>query len=522
MEPTASSARPVSPPTSPRPKPKIRRPSVSSPMSWLARASSSGSSHSTAPYAPSRPVRISEPRFKDPMEAIAHPRSGVLGAGAVVVRTPQDALAGPRASVSSPDLLNHSSSRSTSPQRTMSKEYEDRTDYERPGSPPLPPIPDDRSEFAAEDADTITETATLDWQSTSMSVKSHPPPPSRPPPSLPSIPDFDSEVALARPVSPLRPSPKNMPPPSTPDYFAPTGVPATPPQSPFNAILMSPVPNSTLDPSKIIVSLETSTETHRTTMATLVSRPSHLASYLLGLFPTNDADTQSVYSTNSEVESSFNSIFHHHLASSGVLTHASTNLHVFLDRPSGPYAHILAYLRSPHSSSDSPTPLPHAARLNGTAARFDALVDLRDEAAYLGLAELQSLCTDELRNHQHQHQPHRTGTHAHAPGGLGLGLHMRGFSNASNHSTRSLHTLRERAEPAENEGGDRRSDDSGFASGETGTRRSGSSGELDVLDAPWPSPPGLKGRGMLRERSPGKEAGYVSVKAQVRPVGDWI
>ncbi|KAI0677603.1 hypothetical protein C8Q78DRAFT_960170 [Trametes maxima] len=530
LEPSASTARPVSPPTSPRPKPKIRRPSVSSPMSWLARASSSGSTHSTAPYAPSRPVRISEPRFKDPIEAIAHPRSGVLGAGAVVVRTPQDALAGPRASASSPDLLNHS--RSTSPHRPIPKEYEDRTDYARPGSPPLPPIPDDRSEFAGEDADAMT----LDWQSTSMSVRSHPPPPSRPPPSLPSIPDFDSEVAQARPVSPLRPSPKNMPPPSTSDYFAPTpapsapaGVPATPPQSPFDAILMSPVPNSTLDPSKIIVSVETSTETHRTTMATLVSRPSHLASYLLGLFPANDADTRSVYSTNSEVDSSFNSIFHHHLASSGVLTSASTNLHVFLDRPSGPYAHILAYLRSPHSTPDAPAPapppLPHAARLNGTTARFDALVDLRDEAAYLGLTELKTLCADELRHHCHP--PHRGGAHAHAPGGLGLGLHMRGFSNASSHSARSLHTLREGVEPAEGEGkgegGDRRSDDSGFASGETGTRRSGSStSELDVLDAPWPSPPGFKGRGTLKERSPGREAGYASAKAQARPTGDWI
>ncbi|KAI0349418.1 hypothetical protein OH77DRAFT_1594237 [Trametes cingulata] len=515
-------ARPVSPPTSPRPKMKTRRPSVSSPMTWLARASSSSSANSNAPYAPSRPVRISEPRFADPIEALSHQRSGVLGAGATIVRTPQDALAGPKASASSPDLLTRTRSASPQrPQRQMSKEYEDHVDYERPGSPPLPPIPDDSSEYEEEDEDTIAETATLDWHSTSMtmSAASHPPPPSRPPPSIPSIPDYDSEVAPARPVSPLRPSPKNRPPPSTTDYFsathaAPTEAPVAPPQPPFDAILVSPMPNSTLDPSKIIVSLETSTATHRTTMATLVSRPSHLASYLLGLFPTSDADAHSVYSTSSEVDSSFNSIFHHHLASSGVLAQASTNLHVFLDRPSAPYAHILTYLRSPHSTSDSPATLSHAARLNGSSARLEALLELRDEACYLGLAELEKLCADELR--------HRQAT----PSSLGLGLHMRGFSNASSHSVRSLHTLRERDEPSEGTHADkaarRRSDDSGFASGEAGSnggaRKSGSS----EGEAPWPSPPpGLNQRGSLsmRERSPRKD-GFASLKA--KPTGDWI
>ena len=71
-------------------------------------------------------------------------------------------------------------------------------------------------------------------------------------------------------------------------------------------------------------------------MSTLISRPSHLASYLLGLFPSAESDAQSVYSTTSEVDSSFNSIFNHHLASTGILSQASTNLHIFLDRPSAP------------------------------------------------------------------------------------------------------------------------------------------------------------------------------------------
>ncbi|KAJ3007086.1 hypothetical protein NUW54_g3681 [Trametes sanguinea] len=196
----------------------------------------------------------------------------------------------------------------------------------------------------------------------------------------------------------------------------PAGVPAAPPQPPFDAILVSPVPNSTLDPSKIIVSLETSTATHKTTMATLVSRPSHMASYLLELFPSNDADTQSVYSNNSDVESSFNSIFNHHLASSGVLTRTSTNLHVFLDRPSAPYAHILAYLRSPHSTPDAPAVLPHAARLNGSTARLEALTELRDEAAYLGLQELELLCNIALRNPV----PHARARESHDCGRTGI------------------------------------------------------------------------------------------------------
>ena len=71
----------VSPPTSPSnsaaAKTKTRRPSVSSPMTWLTRASSSAST-SAVPYAPSRPVRISEPRFANPVDALAHARVPVL------------------------------------------------------------------------------------------------------------------------------------------------------------------------------------------------------------------------------------------------------------------------------------------------------------------------------------------------------------------------------------------------------------------------------------------------------------
>ena len=302
-------------------------------MTWLTRASSSASIQS-GPYAPSRPVRISEPRFANPVEAMTLPRTGVLGAGAIVVRTPQEALAGPRASASSPDLLART--RSPSPRYLLSREPDEHGLFDRPDSPPLPPIPDNDADYIEEEELETEEVETVDSHSTFMpATTAHPPPPTRPPPSLPSIPDYDSDLAPVRATSPLRPhkSPLDFFPPVPP---LPAGVIASPPQSPFSAILVSPAPNSSADPTKIIVTLETCTATQRTTMSTLTSRPSHLASYLLGLLPSSESDTQSVYSTTSETESSFNSIFNHHLASSGILAQASTNLHIFLDRPSAP------------------------------------------------------------------------------------------------------------------------------------------------------------------------------------------
>ena len=63
---------------------------------------------------------------------------------------------------------------------------------------------------------------------------------------------------------------------------------------------------------------------------------------------------------------------------------------------------------------------------------MEALLELRDEANYLGLAELEKLCVDELRHQQA------------SPSSLKLGLHLRGLSDGS---SRSLPTLREQSEP---------------------------------------------------------------------------
>ena len=57
------------------------------------------------------------------------------------------------------------------------------------------------------------------------------------------------------------------------------------------------------------------------------------------------------------------------------------------------YAHILTYLRSP---PDAPSTLSRAIQLLPPSLRLEALLDLRDEAQYLALDELHSLCIDEI------------------------------------------------------------------------------------------------------------------------------
>jgi len=98
------------------------------------------------------------------------------------------------------------------------------------------------------------------------------------------------------------------------------------------------------------------------------------------------------------------------------------------------YAHILNYLRTPvmPGSSDS---LPRSLRLAGspnTASTLDALIDVREEAAFLGLDSLYRLCSDEIRQ-RYSPKP----------------MHARGNSSSNvnvHNSTHSLHTLVERAE----------------------------------------------------------------------------
>jgi hypothetical protein len=141
---------------------------------------------------------------------------------------------------------------------------------------------------------------------------------------------------------------------------------------------MSPLPIHAIDPSRIIVSLESTTATHRTTLSTLTSRPSHLATWLSSLLPqhtltyakdshtttrTNtdadtdadvdaDADTDTDTDTDStsiisrdstasspapnNTDSAFHTIFQQHLTSAGLIPPSTFTFHVFLDRPSAP------------------------------------------------------------------------------------------------------------------------------------------------------------------------------------------
>ena len=62
------------------------------------------------------------------------------------------------------------------------------------------------------------------------------------------------------------------------------------------------------------------------------------------------------------------------------------------------YAHILHYLRSPLGTPDSPELLPRSIQLQSSShARLEMLLELRDEASFLGLQDLYKLCVDQIR-----------------------------------------------------------------------------------------------------------------------------
>ncbi|TCD69664.1 hypothetical protein EIP91_006681 [Steccherinum ochraceum] len=479
---------------------------------WLNRSSSS-SSGSSIPYAPSKPTRISEPKLD------AGNRSGILGAGATVVRTPQDALAGTSAAsaIKSPYNAEGVMTERGSPGRAIS-----------PNSPPLPPIPD----FDDDELDSELLEVQEEVQEDTRSVRSTTP--SRPTRAIPPAP-LQEELCEPSPMV-RRPSLKSISPLES-GYFPPVpSLPAnlapSPSQVPFEAILISPPPTTSVDPSKVIVSLETSTQTYRTTLSTLTSRPSLLGSYLKSFFPAKDEDEDemSVYSTQSDENTSFHSIFHQHLTSSG-LSVTSTNMHVFLDRPSAPYAHILTYLRTLPSTPEQPAILPRPVQLTSSSStRLEALLELRDEARYLDLDELYKLCQDEIRLRYSN--------------ALGLHSHSRGMSSVSITSSRSLGTLRETGEGEMEEqqehattmrrhssrrqklaGHERaRSKDSGVGTASPGSFRapmpdSTEHGELSTAP-PMSAPVSVPG---LRERIAMKARGRSETRrANQPPAGDWI
>ena len=114
------------------------------------------------------------------------------------------------------------------------------------------------------------------------------------------------------------------------------------PLPPFDPILLSTVPSLPIDPKKTIITLETSTESFKTTMATLISREDcHFTGYFTKVLTEarkkQHSEASSVYSQSSEIEEnldSISSIFVNHILASGLLAPTPAALHVFLDRPS--------------------------------------------------------------------------------------------------------------------------------------------------------------------------------------------
>lgn len=212
-------------------------------------------------------------------------------------------------------------------------------DDELAGSPPLPPLPleDDEETIEAETRSVASRSST-------------PPRPSRPCPPPPA----PEPEPLSEPTTPasLRPSLKvldSFPPvPALPSNVSPGPLPPA-----FDAILLSGPLTGIVDPDKTLVTIETCTMTYKTTFATLTSRPSFLASYLESILPppptAQSEDEESVYSRQSMMDSSFNSIFRHHLTTSGLIPSSTSvsTIHIFLDRPSAPSVNILFSYCSP-------------------------------------------------------------------------------------------------------------------------------------------------------------------------------
>jgi hypothetical protein len=88
----------------------------------------------------------------------------------------------------------------------------------------------------------------------------------------------------------------------------------------------------------------------------------------------------------------------------------------------------MAYLRSAPSTPECPATLPRGVQFNSSSSsRLETLLELRDEASYLDLDELQQLCNAEIRHRE------------------SILSHTRVGSTASDRSVHSVHTFRERS-----------------------------------------------------------------------------
>ncbi len=309
------------PPTSTSSHP--RRPSISNTMHWLSRSNSPPASAPAS--APSRPTRPTEPKRARTID-VGSPRGGTLGAGATVVRTPDEALreTGVRLApeVAAPrkeKRISHHSSIDTSLAAAAAAAVESPPTPTSPPLPPLPPLP----ALDSEEEETLADPESPGGKSSPPRRPSRPPPPLPAPALIPRAPSLRSSLKV-KTISTFEDAP-TVPP-------LPAHVASVIQPPPFFALLLSDPPAMALDPAQTLVTLETCTQTFKTTLATLRSRPSHLAQFLSALFfrPHHES-MASVYSAESDDLSTYR----RHLTSQGLLPHTA-NIHVFLDRASAP------------------------------------------------------------------------------------------------------------------------------------------------------------------------------------------
>ncbi|KAG6869254.1 hypothetical protein C0993_000007 [Termitomyces sp. T159_Od127] len=306
---TLTSAR-----SSPSPTPSHGRShSISKTMHWLSR----NSTQSSSPYNSTKPTRISEPKLIRSVDLTAQPRSGTLGTGATVVRTPDEALrtTGVRITFDGkpdnglPSSEEHKIRNSVTSQKAL-----------LPTSLPSPAT----SATELLPASSAVPLPKFEVEETEVSKALKPPRPSRAPPSVPHS-SLRSSLRM-RPVQQVEDV--------TNVLSLPADLSIAPSPPSFQPILVSEVPTDVVDHSKIIVTIETSTTSYKTTLETLKSRPSYLSDYLRSLFPSDRTSiASSIYSHASEDMSTYR----HHLTSRGFLSQVTFSVHLFLDRPSTPY-----------------------------------------------------------------------------------------------------------------------------------------------------------------------------------------
>jgi hypothetical protein len=302
--------QPVSPPRTP---PRVRRQSInlSNPTTWLPRTPVS--EKPAGPHPATKPVRISEPHFTNALDLVITPRHAPLGSGATVVRTARDALSPsvreePKAPLQDDNMTNSAPSPS-----------ED-------GSRALPPLP-----FSYSPRKQLNQSLSSRCASPVVTKSTRPIPDGPVSPDNTLVPASSSTSKVV-----AQPTPNHLPP--VPPI--PSNLISASHQPTLDPVLVAPLSGRVADPSKAIVTLETSTMSQRTTLSTLMGRPSHLSQWLSTMAKgrkslaqaLEDEDDASVYSESDET--AFQSIFSDR---SG----ANPTMHVFLDRPSAPY--VLAY-----------------------------------------------------------------------------------------------------------------------------------------------------------------------------------